>query len=246
MYPLDTKFQLDLPITITDVKGVGIRHFKYIPEYVVNSRNRTFSVSKSGVVTSITLDKGDYRNASGDPDVQTLLTALNAKLTSSGVQFVLSSGLVNLQFIGGSSFDYLAIPNCNLLNILGFTNGIALYTSVQPSVANTTNFQSVAIAQQAANVTQDSSLVMKIRDIEAISSCDSVCNRATAILLSSRTKDAIVEQSQNYIQPLLQVQARIQSLRVEFTNVDGEPYDFGGESACFTLELECNNCVKWQ
>lgn len=246
-YPKDTQFTLELPNTITEVHGIGIRHFMYCPEYLINANTQTMSIqytSPAGTATAtITIPTGDYGY-----DINSLLCTINKKISAYFVEFTIdpATNLVSLVFTGSYVTNYFAIQQSKLLAILGFTNGIALYrtTPSGAGVSKTTPYVSVAPATNFPNMNHDSSLVMKITDLEVISSIDGVTNRATAVLLSSRNKDMVVEQSHNHMHPLLQVQSRVQRLRVQFMNLDGEPYDFGGQNACFTLEFHCDNCRK--
>lgn len=240
-YPSPSKFTLDLPIIINKVHGVLIENYKYTAEPLINNNNREFTfTANSGTVSgTIRLDKGDYNQSIID-----LLAEINTELNPYDVHFTLNTTtkLVEFTFSGAFITNYFAIPSCKLLKLLGYENGICLYrTGSAPGTlpANTTGYDTIAAATNSYRIVNDTDMIIKIKDIEAILSTDIICNRASSILLSSRSPYKVVEKCPPICYPLLQVQHRIQQLRVEILNSEGDPYDLQDEDASFIIQFHC-------
>ena len=148
---------------------------------------------------------------------------------------------VSFTFTGGYVSEYFAIPSCKLLTLLGYSNGICLYrtgSAPSPLPSGTFGYETVAVATNAYRVVRDTDMVLRITDIEAVLSTDAVCHRATAVLLSSRSPQNFVEHMPTQL-PLLQIQHRLQQLRIQILNTDGDLYDLGEEDASFLIEFYC-------
>jgi hypothetical protein len=224
VYPSASDFVIDLPSTITKVHGVAIRNFKYTPEQLINSKNNTLSFSVNGGESkSVALSKGDYNQ-----NITELLTEINTLLSTESVEFTVvtveDSQKIKVSFTGATT---ITIPSSKLLKLLGFQTGILLHKD------------ETALATASYKIVNDTDLVLKITDIEAMLSVNAVCNRATAILLSSRSSKSVVEQIQYQYSPLLQVQHRVQKLRVKILNSSGDLYDLG-EDASFAIDFYCS------
>ncbi len=249
-YPSASDFVVDIPIIVKQVVAVAVRNYKYTPERLINKNNHQFSFEllRSGniVTGSIYIDVGDYNH-----DIDTLLAELNTLLDPYDVQFSINASTqkIEMAFSGSYVTDYFAIPSCKLLKLLGYENGVCLYrTGLAPSPfpSNTMGYDTTAAATNSYKTQNNTDLILRIADIEAVLSPNLVCNRATAIILSSRSDYSMVESQPYYPYPLLQIQHRIQRLRVEILNSDGELYDLGDEEASFMIELHCqpeNGCL---
>jgi len=240
-YPSASDFSLDLPTTLTQVHGVTIRNMKYVPEALINNNNSrfTFSANSNAYSGTIQIDHGDYNQSITD-----LLAAINTELNAYDVHFAINpiDNLVRFTFAGPFITDYFAIPPCKLMKLLGFPNGICLYQSnSEPSCfpSGMALYEMVACATSKYRIINDTDLIFRITDIEAILSVDRVCDRATAILLSSRSPNYIVKQVHHIYTPLLQVQHRIQRFNIKLYNSDGDLYDLNDTDASFTLEFYC-------
>lgn len=245
--PSDSTFVVDMPVVLSKVYAVRVRNFKYTPEPIINNYNMRFGfVANGGAVTgTIQLDKGDYNQNIAD-----LLDGINTYLNAYDVAFTLDpvSQLVQLTFSGSFITDYFEIAYCPILQMLGFENGVHLYRSSSPPPPETTTgtmigYNTVAIASIPYKIINDTDLVLKIADVEAISSTDIVYNRATAVLMSSRSPNGVAHHLQDTPYPLLQVQHRLKQLRVTILNSDGNPYDFNSEDASFMIEFHCYTTI---
>jgi hypothetical protein len=228
---------------LKQVHAIKVKSFKFTPEPLVNSHNQTFTYSANGGATSgtITLPKGDY-----DQSLIEVITMINSYLNAFDVAFTIDpvTGLVNFTFSGPFATSYFEIPYCGILQMLGFTSGIHLYkTGYAPpltSLAMTTQaFQNTAIAVNPAVVVNNTDLILRIADVEAIHSIDSVCNRASAILMSNRTPNGVAYLDDKDPYPLLQIQSRISVLRVQILNSNGDLYDLNNNDATFLIEFHC-------
>lgn len=245
-FPSAARFDIDLPTTIKYVYGVRVRNYRYTPERLINLNNRAFTLSANAGATNatLTLDTGDYSN-----DINTLLAAVNALLTPYNLTFTVSETTqrVTLAFSGAFVTSYVNLPYCRLLALLGYTTGITLYrtgSAPSPIPSGYTGYDTTALAPQAYTEINDSDLVLRLTDLEAIVSSDAVTNRATAILMSSRDAKTVVEGCNDYYM-LSQVQSRIQKLRVHMTNSAGDDYDLGSAPAVFMLEFYCYREGFW-
>jgi hypothetical protein len=230
-----------MPIVLKNVHAIRVRNFKYTPEPVINNNNNTFQYTFSNSTTSgqgsITLLKGDYNQ-----DIGSLMNAANAYLNQYDVQFTLDAptNLVQLVFSQPSGTQMFEIPYCGLLKLFGYQSGIALYragTALPPITAAYTPYAGTAPATALYKAVNDTDLILRINSIEAIFSTDSVCHRATAVLMSNRSINGFAYYQQELPYPLLQVQHRVQQLRVSILNSDGDPYDLYDEDASFMIEF---------
>lgn len=224
-YPSASQFQIEAPVVLKHVHAVFVKSSKYVPETLINVHNKTFTVIADDTPANLSLASGDYEQS-----ITSLLSAINALLTSYGVAFTVDAvtNKVVLSFTS-SSVTTFSIESCKMLKLLGFSGKVEL-------VQGSTN--SMAAVNQYTTI-NDTDLIIRIQDIEAILSSDAVCNRATAIIASSRSKDHLLDNSGCSMFPLLQVQQRVQQLRINLLNNDGLPYDFGGADASFMIEFFC-------
>jgi len=221
LFPSASDFTVDLPNVINKVNGVAIRHFRYTPETLINNNNKdlVFFID-NGAENKISITKGDYNQ-----DIDELLNEINAKIT--GFSFAVNSD--NLIVVSTNST--LTIQSSNLVTLLGFSGDI--------TISGTADAAATATATSAFRLINNTDLILRITDIEAILSVNSAYNRATAILLSSRSPKSVVEQVQYTYTPLLQIQHRVQRLRVKILNSDGDPYDLADEDASFSIDFYC-------
>lgn len=228
-HPSPASFTLNLPVIINKAYAVVVRNYKYTPEPFVNDNNNEFhftAMYNGGETTGkLRIPRGDYNQ-----NIQDLLDALNAELNIYDVHFTINptTDRVVFTFTTQSSTTAFVITNDKLLKLLGFEIPSLSITSASPTVS----------ASRSYKVANDTDLILRITDVEAILSSDPVCNRATAILVSSRSPEKTVE-STPCLLPLLQVQHRIQQLRIEILNSDGDLYDLGDEGASFLIEFHC-------
>lgn len=241
-YASASEFTVELPVVLKKVHAVRIRNFKYTPEPLINANNNTISITYNGVsgsgTSTITLPKGDY-----DQDITMLLSTVNARLNSYDVAFTQdpSTQLINLVFTNPDTTSNFQIEYCGLLKMLGFTNGVYIYsTGTAPSLpSNVIAYGNSASASIAYDVVNDTNLILRIAGLEAIFSIDQVSHRATAILMSNRSSKGVAYYLQEWPYPLLQVQHRIQVLRVQIFNSSGVLYDLNNGDASFMIEFHC-------
>lgn len=241
-YPSASEFVIDLPVIIHKVYGVNVRNYKYTAEPLINNNNRvfTFDVDAGTHTGTITLERGDYSQ-----DINELLAEINTQLSVYKVEFTLdlATNRVAFAFTGNHVADYIAIPSCKLLTLLGYPGGICMYRTghaPSPLPAGTTGYDTTAVASGAYRAIRDTDMILRITDVEAVLSSDAICHRATAILMSSRSPSNAVERTPTHEYfPLLQMQHRLQQLRVKILNSDGDAYDLGDEDASFMIEFYC-------
>lgn len=238
-YPSASDFTLDLPVTLKQVYGVMVKNYKFTPESLINANNTTFSFAGqtgSTVLNGvITVPVGDYSQ-----DITQLLSAINNELAPYQVHFTIISGIVEFTFSGGYINKYFSIPYCNILSILGFTNGVCIYrTGELPTNLPQTVVPSLS-AGSATNIPQiinNGDLIVRINGVETIVSANSSANRATAVLMASRSPNATLENMQKHVYPLLQTQSRLQRLQIQLLNTNGDFYDFASDPASFLIEF---------
>jgi hypothetical protein len=224
-YPSGSQFVYDLPITLTNVVGVAIRDYKFGPETLVNQNNRTLSVSRDGAsLATVSIDAGNYANSITD-----LLTALNTAFTADQLTFVVDGGTgrVQVTFTAGTATTTMRVVFNPLLRILGFTSDITL------------NASGSLIAPNAYDVWNLSDMVLRIQNVETILSNDAITNRATAILFNTPS-GMVSKQCLDHYTPLLQTQQRLQSLKIQLLNMEGDLYDTVYNEAMFMLEFYCD------
>lgn len=242
-HPSASDFTIDIPLIVKNVCAVVVRNFKYTPEKVINANNNTFSFeANSGATTGeLQIGKGDYNNSIND-----ILSELNSVLAAYDVQFSIDAATQKVEFTFAGSYitDYFAIPSCKLLTLLGFPSGICLYrtgSAPSPLPSNTVGYDTNALAANAYRVYNNTDLILRITDVEAILSSHSPSNRATAVILSSRAPNGVVENTPLDPLPLLQIQQRLQQLRIKILNSDGDLYDLNDEDASFIIEFHCQS-----
>lgn len=242
-YPSASDFTVDIPLLVKNVFAVVVRNFKYTPEKVINNHNNTFSfTANSGAATGqLKIENGDYNNSIDD-----ILFALNTILAPYDVQFQIDGATQKVEFTFAGTFvtDYFAIPACKLLTLLGFPSGICLYrtgSAPSPLPANTDGYDTAALATNMYYTYNNTDLILRITDVEAILSSHGPSNRATAVILSSRVPNSVVENTPVNPFPLLQIQQRIQQLRIKILNSDGDLYDLNDEPASFIIEFHCQS-----
>jgi hypothetical protein len=240
-YPSGSDFTYSLPVTLTNVVGIAIRDYKFSPETLINNNNRQLRVYIDDGSTDVTvqLATGNYNNTVSD-----VLTALNTLLLPYQVAFTLNVVTNRVEFAFTNTFvtDYIYLAPCGLLKILGFPSGILLYRTTIPVnyPSGVSLFLTTAVAPNVYDVHMLSDMVVRIADLETISSPDAVTNRATAVLFNSQPNYVTKQCLDHYI-PLMQTQSRVQSLRIKLMNVEGDPYDTVYNDAAFLLEVFCCN-----
>ena len=238
-YPNASDFVYSLPQTLHNVEGFSIRDYKFRQETLVNDNNKTWQlyIDDGRIDGNITLATGAYSN-----DITTLLSEINSALSVYDIQFVIdgTTGNVGLTFIGPFVQNYVIIYGNSLLRSLGYYGGIALYRSSPPTgLPNTVrNYHASAIAENAYDVWNSSNMVLRIQDVEAISSTDAITNRSSAILFACGDNYS-VDQRHDYYTPLLQTQSRLQNLRIKLLNMYGDYYDTVKYEAAFLIRFYC-------
>jgi hypothetical protein len=229
-YPSPSSFVIDLPDALTQVHGISISHFKFVPEKLMNYYNNTFTFTAIGDVTvsgKITINTGDYNT-----NINDLLAEINAQLIPYDIIFTVdqtTNRVIAAIQSGAFNTTSFSIDACTILIILGFGKNTSLtVTSNAPN-----------LARNRPNMINDTSLILRIKDINIISSVNQYAHRATAILYCSNCKDTRIEQSNKDYVALSQVQYRFQKLNIEILNVYGHPYDLTEHNASFTIRFFC-------
>lgn len=242
-YPNSSSFAFELPYTIKNVVGFGVRNYKFRKEMFVNSKNNTITYAiDGGSSATVTLAKGDYATI-GD-----FLTELNTKMASTGIQFVLGNdGHVTVQYIslvpnpGNAVQQYIILYACAALEAIGFSQGVVLNrpgSTFTPSGGDFDTFTSSGTAALPYIIQPSSDMVLRITDIETIISNDANTNRASMILYSDQDVYTMNPNMDAFV-PLLQTQHRLQTLRIQLLNMKGELYDTENYDASFILQFYC-------
>lgn len=245
LYPHPSDFTYQLPVTLSNVIGVSIRDFKFGNETLINQNNKTIAIyGDAGAIDgTLIMTPGDYNN-----DITLLLAHVNSLFAPYGVQFSIDNATQKVQFAftGSGVTDYLMIQYGPLLRILGYETGILIYRTTAPtlSVTGIQMYQSTATATRAYDTYNNKSeMVVRITDVEALLSNDSVTNRCTAILFNTTDSSGkTIRQCQDHFTPLLQTQARLQALRIKLLNMDGDLYDTINNEAILIIEFHCVQC----
>lgn len=228
-YPSATNFVIDLPDTLTQIHGISISHFKFVPEKLINNINNSFTFSAVGTTTingTIFISIGNYNT-----ELSELLDAINIELLPYNIHFTLDTtnkrvtGAIQNGSFNTTSFS---INSCRILQILGFGNDSINITSSSP-----------AVAISSANMINDTSLILQIKDINTISSPNQYAHRASAVLFCSNCKDSKIEQTSKDYAQLSQIQYRLQRLHVNILNVYGDNYDLTEYNASFIIHFYC-------
>lgn len=245
LYPHPSDFTYQLPVTLTNVVGVGIRDFKFGNESLINQNNKSIRIYGDGdlIDGTLQLTPGDYNN-----DINALLSHVNTLFAPYGVQFSINNATQKVQFTftGAQVTNYIVVEYGPLLRILGYTSGILLYRTTPPNLSGT-GFQAYLTTADATNAydtyNNKSEMVVRITDVEALLSNDPVTNRCAAILFNSTDgNNKTIKQCQDQYTPLLQAQARLQALRIKLLNMDGDLYDTINNEAVLIIEFYCNPC----
>lgn len=238
-YPHPSQFTFELPVTLRNVVGMAIRDFKFGNELLINENNKILKVTSGGVTQNVMLSTGDYNN-----NITSLLTELNSKLSSYQVTFSLNTttNRVQIAYAGGSS---VVVGASTVLRILGFPEGkfqgLCLYNGTQPTtVTDSVIFASGSIAApDKYDVYNLAEMVVRITDVETILSNDAVTNRSAAVLFNSNSASHVVKQCLDHYIPLLQQQSRLQSLKIQLLNMEGDLYDTINNEAVILFEFYC-------
>jgi hypothetical protein len=236
-FPHPAQFTYELPIPLKNVIGVHVRHYKYPKEPLVNGNNFRIQVVTPSINGELILNKGDY-------SLIALLTEINSKLSLYGVEFTVDDavGRVVLTFVDSFADDYVILQGSTLLKALGFDNSICLCREgiLAPASYRGNTYEISAVAEYAHDVNTISDMVLRITDLEAVMSNDSITNRATAILYSNLDVNyAMLPITSPRPWILLQKQHRLQSFRFNLLNTQGQLYDIVGSEATFLLDVYC-------
>jgi hypothetical protein len=185
-YPSPANFVFDLQDTLTQIHGISISHFKFVPEKLINNINNSFTFTAEGSVTvsgTIFISIGNYNT-----EISELLEAINIELLPYNIHFTLDTvnnnrvtGIIQNGAFGTTSFT---INPCRILQILGFGKQEITITSSTP-----------AVATNRPNMINDTSLILRIKDINTISSPNEYAHRSSAVLFCSHCKDMKIEQT---------------------------------------------------
>lgn len=242
-FPNPAMFTFELPYTIKNVVGFGVRNYKFHKETFINNKNNTITyVIDGGAPVTINLTKGDYNT------ITDFLTHVNTQIAATGIQFVLdNNGLVRVQYISlvpnpaNAVQQYIALFPCQALQSLGFTRGIILErpgATLTPITGDFDTATSSATATSPYMIYPCSDMVLRITDIETIFSNNMNTNRASMILYSDQSGYTVTPNIDAFV-PLLQIQHRLQTLRIQLQNTKGELYDITNYDASFILQFYC-------
>ena len=229
-YPSPSSFVIDLPYTLTQIHGLSIMHFKFVPEKLINYNNNTFTftaIGNTSVSGTITIDKGNF-----DSNIVNLLAEINIQLLPYNVHFTIDDTTKYVTVViqkGSFNTSSFTINPCTILDILGFTK----YTQLVVTSSATT------VATNSYNMINDTTLILQIKDLNTVCSVNQYAHRSTAVLFCANCKDTKIEQSSKDYAALSQVQYRLKQLNVNLLNVYGHPYDLTEYNASFMIKFFC-------
>ena len=240
-YPHPSSFTYELPVTLRNIVGIAIRDFKFGAETLINENNKTLLISNAGADAELLLDVGDYNN-----NISELINKLNVVFSLYNIVFSID-GITKTVRIVYTGETYVIIHPSSVLRILGFPNGknmgICMYanTGVLPNNLSESVIMgsTTLIAPNKYDVYTLAEMVVRITDVETILSNDAVTNRCTAVLFNSNTNTSWAKQCLDHYIPLLQQQSRLQSLRIQLLNMEGDLYDTINNEALMLLEFYC-------
>lgn len=244
-YPHSSDFAYELPIDLKNVIGVAIRDFKFANEPLINENNRYMSVLfNSTLQSTVTLTSGSYNN-----DINAVIDELNTEYGPAyHILFSLQNDRVVISINGSpSQISNIVLYPSPILRILGFPNGtgVCLYRDgTNPPAGLPTTvipYNTSATAPNQYDVYNMTEMVVRITDVETIFSNDPVTDRCTAVLFNNGPVGYTVKQCADHYIPLLQVQSRLQTLRIKLLNMEGDLYDTIDNEAAFLIEFYCQN-----
>ena len=151
------------------------------------------------------------------------------------------TGKVKVAYTGSS---YVVIKSSSVLRIIGFDNdtSLCLYAAghaPSPVPNNTATYLANVVAPNMYDCYNLSEMIIRIKDVEAILSNDAVTDRSTAVLFNNNSNIYTVKQCTDHYIPLLQPQSRLQSLKIQLLNMEGDLYDTVNNEAVFLMEFYC-------
>lgn len=241
-YPHPSSFTYTLPATLTNVRGVAVRTYKFGKERLVNENNKRVRIVIDGNAVDgyITLTTGDFGN-----DINNLLSEMNSKLVAYGIQFSVdeNTGRVTLVFTDNFVQSYVSLSESTLFKTLGFEfDGMLLYRNgaTLPAQVPGKAYNTIATAENPYDVYNVSDVVLRINDVEAIMSEDAITNRSTMILFSDKDPNYTLRDTCSTYYPLLQVQHRLKALQITLLNLKGDLYDAWNSDVSFMIEFHCD------
>jgi len=226
-------------MVLKNIVGVSFRSFKFGKERIVNENNKVISFTidegEANITGSATVNLGDYT-------IYQLLSQINSQLAAYGVAFSLieETKRVVLTFDGAIVQEFITIYPNTILRALGFPNGICMYRTAPPASSSGADlYDTSAVAPNAFDISTTSDMVVRIRDVEAIMSNDPIVNRSTMVLYGDADADYTVNRNQEQYISLLQVQQRLQVLRIQLLNTQGDLYDTINNEATFLICFYC-------
>lgn len=242
-FPNPSQFDYELPITLTDVEGISIRDYKFRKETIINNNNKQVKLygDNGSINKTIVLTTGDYSN-----DITQLLTYLNTTFNPEGIEFSLDTtqNYVTIGFHQNKISSFIIIQSNPLLESLGFSeNGVCIYRTTKPTGQSDalTYYNTTATTTIPYDVWNTSNMVVRIKDVEAISAPNSVADRAAAVLFSCGDSSTTVKQCLDHYIPLLQPQSRLQKLRIQLLNMNGDLYDTLHSEVVFLIRFYCRS-----
>lgn len=240
-FPNPSQFDYELPRTLTDIEGISIRDYKFRKETIINCNNNKLQIyaDNGATNTTVVLVTGDYAN-----DISQVLAYINSVVNAFGITFALdaSKNYVTVAFTGSIVSSYIIIRASPLLANLGFAaSGICLYKTTKPSGQDSTLafYQNSGTASVPYDVWNTSNMVIRIKDVEAISAPNPVVDRASAVLFASGDDGTSMKQCLDHYIPLLQPQSRLQTLRIQLLNMNGDLYDTLHNEVVFLIRFHC-------
>lgn len=238
-FPNGASFQFDLPITLNDLTGIALRDYNFAPEPLINYNNRTLSYTYTGAggtaSGSFTLPVGTPSGASN------LLVLFNTAMSNSGIGASFSqdsnTGLATLSLSGGSTS--VSFADSPLFLAMGYPiRTLSLLSSGSSNLAAGV-YVGTATGTSMPYVNRPANMVLRIGDIETIVSNDPVTNRASAILFDTTGSVSVGKQCLDHYIPLLQAQSRIQTLRIQLLDMNGDLYDTQNNEVSMLVEFYC-------
>lgn len=227
LFPYPNDYEVTFEDDITDVVSAQLIYVD-IPftSYLINKYFNKFIVSINSVDHTITIDTGDYTDA-------TFLTELQAQLDS-----VLGSGIVTVTYNTKTDTYTFTSAAPFTLKFNGQTNTLAMLLgfSRYKDYTATGSGPYVVQGEFRRNFNFNNYIIMDIDQFDLLKSVDRDLNKSFAMI--PRNYDALnLSDNPSYIKYFSPAIPKMTKLRVHFYDRFGNPYDFQNADHRFEIEL---------
>lgn len=235
-YPTPSDYVAELYEEIQDVISVELKVaiLAYNP-YNITSANDTFNISYNSSIVEVKVKHGKYTGSALASALESLCIA-----TIPSIQVVFDDITQHFVFTAIDAFGYMgdnAYVRGTLLKTLGFP------PTTQNSVFDTSLAKHVLESTFAADLAPYNMMVMNVDAMNVKVSFNNIFNKAFGIIpqnLSDYTVGDVYSIKKVFNPP----NARIDKLRIRFTDVNGFPYDFQNKDHLLEFEFLSHKNIR--